>query len=73
MMLELNKLIGAGDLRKAADLMKARLSLLEQQIADADRRLSKIETEDERRRTFLAAEALAPASANVHPAPRGLQ
>jgi hypothetical protein len=46
MMPELNKLIGAGDLRKAADLMKVQLGLLEQQIFDASRRLDKIEQED---------------------------
>jgi hypothetical protein len=69
----LNKLTAAGDLLKAADLMKGRLAILEEQIADTDRRLTKIEQEDERRRSFLEAEALAPASANWHPAPRMVQ
>jgi len=60
---ELRKLVAVGDLRKAAGLMKAQLSLLEEQLADAERRLTKIEAEDERRRSFLDAEAMAPASA----------
>jgi hypothetical protein len=58
--------IGAGDLLKAADVRAA-------QIADANRRLAKIEAEDERRRNFWEAEALAPASANWHKAPARLQ
>jgi hypothetical protein len=66
MMSELNKLIGIGDLLKAADLMKSQLSLLEEQLADADRRLARIEVEDERCRNFWEAEAMAPASATIH-------
>jgi hypothetical protein len=70
---ELTKLTAAGDLLKAADLMKVQLGLLEQQIADVDRRLAKIEAEDERRRSFLEAEAMAPVSATIHKAPERMQ
>jgi hypothetical protein len=66
MMAEFNKLVAAGELSKAADIMKVQLGLLEQQIADADRRLAKIESEDERRRNFWEAEAQAPVSATIH-------
>jgi hypothetical protein len=44
---KLRKLIAAGDLHKAADLMKVQLSLLEEQLADADRRLSKLESKED--------------------------
>jgi hypothetical protein len=70
---ELRKCIAAGELHKATDLMKVQLGLLEQQIADADRRLAKIEAEDERRRSFLEAEAPAPVSALWLPALRAIQ
>jgi len=69
----MNKLTAVGDLLKATGLMKAQLGLLEEQLADAERRLTKIEAEDERRRSFLEAEAMAPASANWHLAPEMLQ
>jgi hypothetical protein len=59
---ELRSFIAAGELRKAAVLLEA-------QLADAGRRLTKVEAEDARRRSFMAAEAMAPASANCHPAP----
>jgi hypothetical protein len=69
MMAELNKLVAAGELHKAADLMKVQLGLLEQQIADASRRLDKIEQEDERRRNFIEATDKALAVACFHKAP----
>jgi hypothetical protein len=70
---ELRKLVAAGDLLEAADLMKVQLGLLEQQFIDTDLRLRRIEQEDARRRNFWEAEAMAPASATIHKAPRGLQ
>jgi hypothetical protein len=63
---ELRKFIAAGELRKAAVLLEA-------QLVDAERRITKIEEETARYRSFLTAEAMAPASANLHPALARLQ
>jgi hypothetical protein len=43
------------------------------QLEDIDARLSKVESEDERRRSFWEAEGMAPASAHWHPAPETVQ
>jgi hypothetical protein len=63
---ELRRFIAAGELRKAAVLLEA-------QLADAGRRLTKIEAEDARRRSFWDATVKAPIVANFHPAPRSIQ
>jgi hypothetical protein len=70
---ELTKLVAAGELAKATDLMKEQLGLLERSLADADSRLSKIEREDELRRNFLEATIEALIVANLHQAPGRLQ
>jgi hypothetical protein len=70
---ELRKLVAAGDLHKAADLMKAQLGLLEQQFADMDRRLAKLESR-EHWPAFCEATFRAPGVANLHqPAPERVQ
>jgi hypothetical protein len=57
---ELRKCAATQDwLRKAADL-------LGRQLDELDQRLAWIEREDEQRRSFLEAEAMAPASATIH-------
>jgi hypothetical protein len=64
---ELNKFIAErGGLRKAADLLQARLDEL-------GARLQKIKAEDEFRRSFLEATIEALIVANLHQAPARLQ
>jgi hypothetical protein len=64
---ELRKCAATQDrLRKAADL-------LGRQLDELDQRLARIEQEDEQRRSFLGAEAMAPVSANLDPAPEKVQ
>jgi hypothetical protein len=67
----MNKLT-VGDLLKSADRMKARLCEMEAEIADADRRLTRLEEEGEAFR-FLAAVVVAPTAATCHRAPRATQ
>jgi hypothetical protein len=63
----LDKLLAStGNLRKAADALVL-------QLADLDRRLTKIEDEDARWRSFLEAAVLAPIVAHLFEAPRTLQ
>jgi hypothetical protein len=70
---ELRKCIAAGELLKAADLMKAQLGLLEQQIADADRRLERLESSRADWRSFYETTFMAPGVASLHRAPRVMQ
>jgi hypothetical protein len=53
MMNELNKLIGVGDLLKAADMMKAQLADLEVQLVDIERRITHVEEQDHVTPKFL--------------------
>jgi hypothetical protein len=65
-MSKLDKLLGAGNLHKAAlDAMVARL-------VDIDKRLTKLESREDWPAFFEAA-VLAPIAANFHPAPKGIQ
>jgi hypothetical protein len=57
-------------LQRAADM---ELTLLTKRLADIDKRLTRIEDEDARWRSFMEAAALAPIAANFHPAPKGNQ
>jgi hypothetical protein len=68
----MNKLT-VGDLLKSADRMKARLCEMEAEIADAERRLARIEEQDALHRSFIEATVLALPVAHLHSAPRVLQ
>jgi hypothetical protein len=68
----MNKLLIMGDLHKAAGLIKARVADLEQQIADASRRLDKLESR-EHWPAFYEAGTQAPVSATWHRAPARMQ
>jgi hypothetical protein len=69
---ELRKLVAAGDLHKAADLMKARLADLDAQFADLDARITKLESR-EHWPAFYEATPMAPGVANLHPALERMQ
>jgi hypothetical protein len=65
--MEMNRL---GELRKSRDLMKARLCSMEEELADLDRRLTKLE---DPQHPFSEATFTAPIVANLHQAPARLQ
>jgi hypothetical protein len=72
----LAKLQALGPMAVLKAFRPAAASLIERielDLADLDARLAKVEAEDEHRRNFIAAEAMAPASANCHPAPARLR
>jgi hypothetical protein len=69
---ELRKLIAAGDLHKAADLMKSQLSLLEQQSDLLNQRLAKLESKEDWP-GFYEAVPRALGTANRHKAPGVIQ